>query len=71
MKKAKMLVIFVVPLLMLLFFNILLAGQAASSVHAKVKEAVAEPELYGSSVISDVDALADPITGLAIRHYID
>ncbi|MCB0191807.1 MAG: PKD domain-containing protein [Anaerolineae bacterium] len=68
MKKAKMLVIFVVPLLMLLFFNILLAGQAASSVHAKVKEAVAEPELYGSSVISDVDALADPITGLAISH---
>ncbi|MCB0208862.1 MAG: PKD domain-containing protein [Anaerolineae bacterium] len=68
MKKLKLFAIFIIPLLMLLIFNVLLATQAASPVQAKVGSVMPESKPYAGSVISDVEALANPITGLVISH---
>lgn len=69
MKKLKFFVVLIVPLVMVLSFNIILAEFSISPVQAM--EVIDQPEtvLHPSSVISGIDLLAaDPVTGLAITH---
>ena len=69
MKKLRFFVVLIVPLVMVLSFNIILAGFSISPVQAREGIIQPEPVLHPSSVISGIDLLAaDPVTGLAITH---
>ncbi|MCB0166879.1 MAG: PKD domain-containing protein [Anaerolineae bacterium] len=69
MKKLKFFAVLIVPLMMVLAFNMILAGFSATPAQAKQDVEQLETVLRPSAVISGIDILAtDPITGLAISH---